>query len=140
MVISPMPGMDYHKFQQPVQAPQPGLHTGVATPLLMITEAIPQLFGTLLCLMQVDCISGSILCRRIHTKVKHSNYEDELLKKYLRRWGLRCAILVALSAAISITGFALWKLDKKLPAAVGFCHAFCDSLLFLTQPVALLTL
>ena len=53
MVISPMPGMDYHKFQQPVHAPHPGLHTSVATPLLMICGAVPQLFAAFLSLIQV---------------------------------------------------------------------------------------
>ena len=62
MVISPMPGMDYHKFQQPVHAPHPGLHTSVATPLLMITGSFPQVFSIILSLHQIERISGNSLC------------------------------------------------------------------------------
>ena len=72
--------------------------------------------------------------------VKNSCYENELLNKYFRRWGLCTVLLVAPSALISILGFFLWRGDQKLPAVVGFCHAFCDTILFTTQPLALIVL
>ena len=140
MVISPMPGMDYHKFQQPVHAPHPGLHTSVATPLLMISGSVPQMFSSLLSLLQIYKISGSLFCCRQHTTVKHATYEHELIKKYLRRWGLGSVICVFPSASMNALGFFLWKVGRKLPASLGFCHALCDTLLFLTQPMALILL
>ena len=63
-----------------------------------------------------------------------------MVKKYLRRWGLTSVCLVTPSALISIMGFILWKVNVRMPAYVGFYHALCDCLLFITQPIALIIL
>ena len=62
------------------------------------------------------------------------------MKKYLRGWGLSSVGLIVPSAIINILGFILWKVEAQLPHLVGFCHALCDSVLFLTQPIRLLVL